>query len=225
MSSANDPITEPTRTAVLLDAIGRLSGDVAHDFNNLLSVILGCNAIVLRKLPADDPLLELVEQVQKAGERAAQLARQLLAFNREQLLLPAPSGTESILLVMVNDLARTLAALTLQAHGYHIVEADNGAEAIHLPEVALNPIHLLITDEVLPAGMSGRQLAERMTALKPALKVLFLSGASDDGATDTGFLADTVPLLQWPFWPEALLRKVRKLLDGELRPGRKDVVN
>ena len=380
---------EQFRQAQKMEAIGRLAGGVAHDFNNLLTVILGCSEIVLGKLRAGDPLYELVEQVHKAGERAALLTRQLLAFSRKQVLMPvvldlsahlldmekllrrligedielhivadphvwpvkadagqleqvimnlavnsrdampqggkltiettnvrldanyvarhptvqpgpyvrlaitdtgsgmdpatmarifepffstkgakgtglglatvfgivkqsggfievysevglgttfkiylprdasampngkshaglgvARHGTETILLVEDEDGVRSLASSVLRNHGYKVLEASNGGEAFLLCERCNEPIDLLVTDVVMP-NLSGRQLAERLATLRPFMKVLYLSGYTDDAIVQHGVLDAGTPFLNKPFSPDALARKVRDLLDAK----------
>ncbi len=71
--------------------MGRLAGGIAHDFNNLLTAILGYSDLVLNRLPPDNPLAGRVEEIRRAGERAADLTRQLLAFGRKQVLAPRVS--------------------------------------------------------------------------------------------------------------------------------------
>jgi len=75
--------------AVKMEAVGRLSGGIAHDFNNLLGVIIGYAQVMKRKLKSEEDLFEYAEEIEKAGQRAASLTRQLLAFSRQQVLAPA----------------------------------------------------------------------------------------------------------------------------------------
>src|SRR6266511_211347 len=86
--SERKQLEEQFRQAQKMEAVGRLAGGVAHDFNNLLTVILGYSDVVNNQLPSEHPLRPEVEQIRKAGERAAALTQQLLAFSRTQILLP-----------------------------------------------------------------------------------------------------------------------------------------
>jgi signal transduction histidine kinase len=378
---------EQLRHSQKMEAIGRLAGGVAHDFNNVLSVILSYSELAVGGLPRADPLADDIDEIRKAGERAAGLTRQLLAFSRQQKLeprvldlasavgdmekmlrsllgadveltfLPSPGlwsvkadpgqieqvvmnlavnardamprggrltielknveldedyardhldvqpgphvmlavsdtgagidkptlarifepffttkevgkgtglglatvfgivkqsrghvwvysevghgttfkvylprvdgqatapapepiagdlrGTETILVVDDDDQVRAVASGILRRHGYVVLEASNGGEALLVCEQHGARIHLLLTDVVLPR-MSGRLIADRATALRPELKVLYMSGYTDDAVLQHGILESDVAYMQKPITPRTLGRKVRAVLD------------
>jgi two-component system, cell cycle sensor histidine kinase and response regulator CckA len=381
-------LEEQFRQSQKMEAVGRLAGGIAHDFNNLLTVIIGYTDIVRAALPTTDPLNDPLEQIQKAGERAALLTRQLLVFSRKQVLQPVTTdlnavladmekmlarligedidlrvalgtplwqvktdpgqieqvimnlvvnardamprggkltietanlvlggsvgrydlqspardyvllavsdtgcgmdnatkarifepffttkgpehgtglglatvygiiqqsggriavysevgigtsfkvylprdlagdvadppqavrpttglGSETVLLVEDDEQVRALARLVLGSHGYTLIEARDGAEALRLCAQHPGTIHLMVTDIIMP-NLSGRQLAEKLQALHPSLRVLFLSGYTDDAVVHHGVLEHGAAFLQKPFVPEALARKVREMLD------------
>jgi PAS domain S-box-containing protein len=382
---------EQLRQAQKMEAVGRLAGGVAHDFNNLLTAISGYSDLLLHRLPDYSTLRRDVEEIRKAGDRAAALTRQLLAFSRRQVLqpkvldlntvvtnmgqmlrrligedielstdlspslsrvkadpgqieqvivnlavnardampdggritiatadaelspayavvhtdvrpgphvllsvadtgqgmsdetqahlfepffttkergkgtglglatvygivqqsgghirvnsaadrgstfliylprveapedgvqradrplLPHPSpGTETVLLAEDEEMVRRLAREILSGNGYKVLEAGNGREALLLSEAHRGEIHLLLTDVVMPK-MSGRELTERIRPLRPDLRILFMSGYTDDAILRHGVLEDGIPFLQKPFTAEELARKVREVLDS-----------
>jgi PAS domain S-box-containing protein len=389
----NTDITEKKKLEMQLlhaqrmESVGRLAGGVAHDFNNLLTIITGYSEMLLLRREHDDPAAEALREILRAGERAAALTRQLLAFSRRQILqpqvldlnllvresekmlrrligedidlasalaadlgpvradpgqfeqillnlvvnardamptggqltletqnvdldgsyaerhpgvspgpyvllavtdtgcgmneavrarvfepffttkaevgtglglatvfgivqqsgghievysepgrgstfkvylprlpataaaaaptgaaAPVPAGTETVLVAEDEERVRALARVALQSYGFTVLEARDSREAVALAQHHNGPIHLLMTDVVMPK-VSGRQLAEQLAALRPGLKVLFMSGYTDDAVFRHGVLEAGTAFLQKPFTPTALARKVREVLD------------
>jgi two-component system cell cycle sensor histidine kinase/response regulator CckA len=125
----------------------------------------------------------------------------------------AAGGSETILVVEDQPEVRRFACTVLRGQGYTVLEASGGEEALRILTEAAGPIHLMVTDLVMP-GMTGRQLADRVRALYPSLRTLFMSGYSDEVASRHGVLEPGTAYLQKPFSPKALAEKVRKILDG-----------
>jgi len=128
---------------------------------------------------------------------------------------PTVRGTETILLVEDAEPLRLLAQLFLKENGYRVLTAADGAEAQQIAAQSSGPIHLLLTDVVMP-GINGRVLAERLAPNNPAMKVLYISGYTDTFIAGHGVLEDGIHLLHKPFTEEALIRKVREVLDGSV---------
>ena len=128
---------------------------------------------------------------------------------------PVPGGSETILLVEDDDAMRELTRNCLESGGYVVLDAANGESALRDAVRLDAPIHLLVTDVVMPA-MSGPALAATLSASQPVMKVLYMSGYTADLIAQQGILDRHVLLLEKPFTKEDLLRKVRKALDGEL---------
>ncbi len=126
---------------------------------------------------------------------------------------PPPTGTEVILLAEDDAAVREFARETLIRHGYTVLEAANAPEALRRAEEYSNPIHLLITDVVMPGG-SGQMLAEKLRQIRPGLKVLYISGYSEEMVAQHGLEAGHINFLPKPFSPTALLHKVRTVLDA-----------
>jgi two-component system, cell cycle sensor histidine kinase and response regulator CckA len=380
-------LEEQLRQAQKMEAVGMLAGGVAHDFNNLLTIITGYSQLILNNIDEDDVNRHSVEQIMKAGERAAALTKQLLAFSRRQVLQPkvldlnkvvgglgtmlrrligedielslvlpgdlgrvsadpgqieqvimnlavnardampkggvltietanveldrhyagrhiavkpgryillavsdtgagmdaatqarlfepffttkasgkgtglglstvfgivkqsggsvevysepgrgtsvkvylpridqaatiddaasareATRGTETILLVEDDEMVRTLVRETLHRAGYKILDAPGPLEAKKMSEQFKPPIQLMITDVVMPK-ISGRDLAEQLSKRRPEMKVLYMSGYTDNAVLNSGILEKEVSFIQKPFTPAALMEKVRDVLE------------
>jgi signal transduction histidine kinase len=141
-----------------------------------------------------EPISELAEEVAPAG------------------------GSETILLVEDEQLVRDLTRGILMTHGYKVLEAPHGGEALLLCESYTGPIHLMLTDVVMP-NLSGPDLYQRVSPLKPEMPVLYMSGYTGTEDPRKGKIDPSDPFIQKPFTPEALARKVREVIDQNPRAG------
>jgi PAS domain S-box-containing protein len=126
---------------------------------------------------------------------------------------PIPGGSETVLLVEDEEVVRGLACQILEDAGYRVLVAKQGEEAIRLCLEHAREIHLLLTDVVMP-GAGGKEVADRLGALRPGIKVLFMSGYTDEAIVHHGVLDSNVKFIQKPFSPAALAKKVREVLDS-----------
>jgi len=121
-------------------------------------------------------------------------------------------GSETILLVEDEDAVRSLACRILEKHGYRILPAANGRDAMEIATREEGRIELVLTDIVMP-GLNGRGLVERLSAIRPSIKSLYMSGYTDDDIVRRGFVEPSKSFLQKPFTSDALIQTVRKVLD------------
>ncbi len=132
-------------------------------------------------------------------------------IERARLLTGSPHGSETVMLVEDEEQVRAVAREFLQAHGYTVLEARHGDEALAISARHRGSIDLLVTDLVMPR-MGGRELVRRLASARPRMKVLYVSGYSDDTIVSADSL--DAPFLEKPFASDALARKVREVLDA-----------
>jgi PAS domain S-box-containing protein len=126
-------------------------------------------------------------------------------------------GAETVLLVEDDSEVRALTRAILHRQGYRVLEAATGPDGLRAGELYPEPIHLLVTDVIMPQ-LSGRDVAARLAVLRPDMRVLYMSGYTDDAIARHGILEPGTAFIQKPFTPDALARKVREVLDSP-RPG------
>jgi two-component system cell cycle sensor histidine kinase/response regulator CckA len=160
-------------------------------------------------------------RVEERVEKSEQ--SQLAPFRTEQSqpasktstsLSTAPKGTETVLVVEDQDGIRDIVRESLRRNGYKVLIAVDGNEALQMASAYPDPIHLLVTDLVMP-NIGGRELAQRLMPLRPRMKVLFMSGYSEHSALDSENeeMDPSATILQKPFSLDALARNVRRVLD------------
>ena len=205
---------------------------VAHGLNNTLTVITGFSELLLGVMSECDPHRRYVEEIQRAGQRAAELTRQLLTRARQTPPPPARkprpnralrelahdhSGHETILLVEDDEAVRDAVMHELVVLGYKVIEASNGLEALRVAE---GPPHrridMLLTDVVMPE-MDGCTLAARLRQSQPGLKVLFSSGYARDVALRQSPRRSSDGFLPKPYDAAALVHTICEVL-GENQP-------
>jgi PAS domain S-box-containing protein len=152
----------------------------------------------------------LPRAVKAPGE--AEWPEETLPHSPEPSASPDDHPTETILLVEDEDVVRDLAREVLEGRGYSVLAARHAGEALLVAERHPGPIHLLLTDVVMP-HMGGRELSERVAHLRPGIRLLYVSGYTDDEVLRHGVMEAEVAFLQKPFTAEALLERIRTLLD------------
>ena len=162
------------RAAAKMEAVGRLSGGIAHDFNNLLGVIIGYSQMLERKMERDNPLHEYVEEIEKAGQRATALTRQLLAFSRQQILTPKILSLNELVSDMVKMLPRLLgediAISTNLEPAIGSVKADQGQIEQVVMNLAVNARDAMPSGGRLTIGTADVVLDEMYARHHPGAK-------------------------------------------------------
>ena len=212
------------RQSQKMEGIRRLAGSTAQDFSNLLTSIADRGELARSGIDADDPARAHVSAILTAAEKAMALTRQLFAFSRRRLPLAraesqaaglAPEETAqlpaTVLFVEDHDAVRLVAREVLEAHGYEVLEARQGSEALAIVERRGGAVDLLVTDLML-LDMSGLSLAERLRAISPSAKTVFVSGLAENSEALAGILPRDAVVLPKPFSPEDLARTVREVV-------------
>jgi DNA-binding response OmpR family regulator len=133
----------------------------------------------------------------------------------EEITAVLYNGSETILLAEDEDIVRDLVMKVLRAGGYKVLPARDGMEAIRIGDSHKGTIHLLVTDVVMPR-MSGRELVGRILPARPQMKVLYMSGYTEDAIIHHGVLEEGVEFIQKPFMTTDLVRRVREVLGPTL---------
>lgn len=210
-----------------LEEIAQKASRVAHDLNNVVSVILGYANLLVEQVNADSPARRMAEEVQSAAHQAAALTRTMVELRREQKALeksraeggvaapapapaPAPKTGSTVLIVEDDPGVRRLAESILTRGGFTVLLAAEGSAALKLAEGHPGSIDLLLADVVLP-GTGGGDIVTRVRTLRPQVRVLFMSGYSQEGNPETGSA-----FLPKPFSADVLLSRVKSML-GEPR--------
>jgi two-component system cell cycle sensor histidine kinase/response regulator CckA len=131
---------------------------------------------------------------------------------KEKVSVETLIGSETVLIVEDDDSLRKMTRTILKQFGYEVLTAEEGEDALKVSKEHDGPIHLLVTDVVMP-GIGGRDLAERLQSVRPEVKVIFMSGYTDNAIVRHGILNQGVNFIQKPFASKSLARKVREVLD------------
>jgi len=182
--------------------IYRLAGGIAHDFNNLLTIIIGY--IWVYSEPGEGTSFKVyfpaVEGDAGSVDKGDKIPEDRI------------KGTKTILLVEDDEKLRRMAQKIFKTHKYTVLSVSNGDEALRLSGEHEGPIHLLLTDVVMP-GMIGKELAKQIESQRPKIKVLYMSGYTDNAIVHHGVLDKGINFIQKPFLPYDLVYKARKVLD------------
>jgi len=191
------------RMTTKMEAIGRLSGGIAHDFNNLLGVIIGYSEILKRKISVENPLYECADEIEKAGQRAVSLTRQLLAFSRQQILTPAVLDLNALVAGMEKMLPRLIGediiVVTRLSDNIGRVKADHGQVEQVVMNLAVNARDAMPQGGELRIETSNSEFDEAYVRHHPGAKLgrYVRLAVADSG---TGMSAETLGHIFEPFF-------------------------
>jgi CheY-like chemotaxis protein len=196
---------------------------LAHDLNNVLMTISSVTYVLgekVRGTPADEGE---IDELEGALSRATELVKQLKAGTPAPKAVPLPkaevpkSGRGTVLLVEDEVTVRRVIKRVLETSGYDVIEAVDGQSALQVIEPNLHRLSLLLTDVVMP-GLSGLELAEKLLAQRPDLKVIYMTGYLSELERRGGLSPPSASLLTKPFTPSSLIARVRETLAGAGAP-------
>ncbi len=202
------------------EAMNRRVREIIHEFNSLLTGIMVYSGLLTSKIQNDLQLQRYSQEISAAAERGSQLAAQLLNLEPKEAAMPrivdaGPEKTErkkpTLLLVEDEELVRQSVDAALSMRGYKVLPAANAEEAIRISQNYSGEIELMVTDLALPAT-SGVELAQEMLAVRPRMKVLFVSGSVDDPRM-TELTPGRERFFRKPFTPAALAHEIEELLN------------
>ena len=189
-----------------------------HDLNNVITSLLASGHVLRQDLADDDPLQEVAADIEAAGQRASKLTMEMRHVLRGSMgrraALPMPGlvrGTETILLVEDEPSVKHTIARILRGAGYQVLQAADGTEALTVAERHAEPIHLLLTDYLMP-GVTGDELAREIQHRRPDIRVLLMSGYLGNRGDPRRLR--TSALLPKPFTANLLMSRVREALDS-----------
>lgn len=232
MTTERDGVGVESGTRAVDTSIESLAGTLAHDCNNLLTTILGYGNLLLESFTADDPRRADVAEIIRAAKHAGDLTHHFLQTVRHEARGPRvdgggaaavtragdppPSppqapGHATVLVVEDERAVRYLVRTILTRSGYTVHDADGPEAAESFLDGHEEPLDLLIADIMMP-GASGPELFERARARRPALRVLYMSGYSDEAVQKDRLVAPGAAFIQKPFTADLLSRKVREVL-------------
>ena len=180
----------------------------------LLNAVLSVTLAAKSKLPPGSPA---AEDLDRAVVSLAELIRRASARDAMQTLPSASAaavrGSETVLVVEDNETILTLITTALARLGYQVLSAGDGATALERYGHSDDDIKILVTDVMMPR-MTGRELAQKLTVLRPTMKVLFASGYSQDVTSRHGVFEPDINFIQKPYTPHGLAARIRLLLDS-----------